>query len=97
MNKNHYPLAFLLLIGVAAFIMYGGFLVPKVDLQQYKDVCIKYQTAADGTYTKNEILSLINKVNYLFPASASDLPDPLEKEIKICANALSERLNKSAN
>lgn len=87
-------MAFLVLIGAAAFIMYSGILVPKIDLQQYKDVCNKYRTAADGSYTNNEVLGLINKVNYLFPAKVEDLTDPMEKEIKLCANDLAEKLKK---
>ena len=94
LKNNYYPIAFLVLIAIAGFIMYSGVFTPKIDLEKYKEVCHKYQTAVAGTYTNNEIQGLVNKINYLFPESVADLNEPLEKEIKTCANELARRLNK---
>ncbi|MDH5395091.1 MAG: hypothetical protein OEW97_02360 [Gammaproteobacteria bacterium] len=93
LDSKYYPVAFLVLIGTAGFIMYSGVFVPKINLDQYKEVCLKYQAAATGTYSDKELLSLVTKVNYLFPDKVEDLNDPLEKEIKTCANVLSKRLS----
>ena len=94
MDKKHYPTAFLLLIAIALYFMYGDqFSLKNVDFDAYKDVCIKYQTAKAGTYKDEEILSLITKVNYLLPGSVEEIEEPLKKEIKTCANELSKRLS----
>ena len=95
MDKKHYPTAFLLVIAVALFIMYGDmFSLKNVDFSAYKEVCIKYQSSRPGTYSNDEILSLVNKVNYLLPEAVEDIHDPLKKEIKTCANELAKRLSK---
>ena len=95
MESKHYPTAFLLVIAVALFIMYGDmFSLKNVDFSAYKEICIKYQSSSAGTYSNNEILSLVNKVNYLLPEAVEDIDDPLKKEIKICANDLAKRLSK---
>ena len=94
MDKKHYPTAFLLIIAIALYFMYGDqFSLKNVDFDAYKDVCIKYQTAKAGTYKDEEILSLITKVNYLLPGSVEEIEEPLKKEIKTCANELSKRLS----
>ena len=94
MDKKHYPTAFLLVIAVALYFMYGDqFSLKNVDFATYKDVCIKYQSAKTGTYKDEEILSFINKVNYLLPGSVEEIEEPLKKEIKTCANELFQRLN----
>ena len=94
MDNKHYPTAFLLVIAVALYFMYGDqFSLKNVDFVTYKDVCIKYQSAKAGTYKDEEILSLISKVNYLLPGSVEDIEEPLKKEIKTCANELLKRLN----
>ena len=94
MDKKHYPTAFLLVIAVALYFMYGDmFSLKNVDFEAYKEVCLKYQTAKSGTYSKNEMQSLVNKINYLLPETVDEIKDPLKKEIKICANELSKRIN----
>lgn len=94
MDKKHYPTAFLLIIAIALYFMYGDqFSLKNVDFDAYKDACVKYQTAKAGAYKDEEILSLINKVNYLLPGSVEEIEEPLKKEIKTCANELSKRLS----
>ena len=94
MDNKHYPTAFLLVIAVALYFMYGDqFSLKNVDFAAYKDTCIKYQSAKTGTYKDEEILSLISKVNYLLPGSVEEIEEPLKKEIKTCANELLKRLN----
>ena len=94
MDKKHYPTAFLLVIAVALYFMYGDmFSLKNVDFAAYKEACVKYQSAKAGTYTNDEMLSLVNKVNYLLPGNVVEIKDPLNKEIKKCANELSERLS----
>ena len=94
MDNKYYPVAFLVLIGVAGFIMYSGVFTPKVNLEQYKEYCLKYEAATEGEYSEKEILGLVSKVNYLLPGDAEELENPLEKEIKLCANRLGTRLKK---
>ena len=94
MDKKHLPTAFLLVIAIALYIMYGEqFSLKNVDFQAYKEACVKLESAKAGTYSKDEILSLVNKVNYLLPGSVTDIKDPLKKEIKTCSNELSGRLS----
>lgn len=97
MNQKHLPTAFLLLIAAALYFMYGEqFSLSNVDFKAYQEVCNKFQTAKVGTYSKDEIHSLVNKVNYLLPGSIEEIKEPLKKEIKTCANKLAEQL-KAAN
>ena len=94
MDKKHYPTAFLLVIAVALYFMYGDqFSLKNVDFAAYKEVCLKYQSARAGEYTRDEIQGFLNKVNYLLPEDVAEIKDPLKKEIKVCANKLSERLS----
>ena len=94
MNNKHYPTAFLLVIAVALYFMYGDeFSLKNVDFSAYKDVCVKYKSAAAGTYKDEEILSLVSKINYLLPGTVEEIKEPLKKEIKTCANELSKRLS----
>ena len=94
MENKHYPTAFLLVIAIALYFMYGDeFSLKNVDFEAYKEACIKYQTAKLGTYKDEEIFSLISKVNYLLPGTVEEIKEPLKKEIKTCANELSKRLN----
>ena len=94
LKKDYYPVAFLVLIGAAAYILYSGVLTPKIDLQQYKAVCIKYRSAAVGTYSDKQLQSLVVKVNYLIPEAPAEIKDQLKKEIKMCAMDLEARLKK---
>jgi len=93
-DKKHYPTAFLLVIAVALYFMYGDqFSLKNVDFEAYKEACLKYQMAKSGTYTKEEMQSLVNKVNYLLPGTVDEIKEPLKKEIKMCANELSKRIS----
>lgn len=51
------------------------------------------QSAKAGTYTNDEIQSLVNKINYLLPGTVAEIQEPLKKEIKNCANELSKSLS----
>lgn len=94
MDKKHYPTAFLVVIAIALYFMYGDmFSLKNVNFPAYKEACSKFQSAKAGTYTDNEILSLINKINYLLPGSVEEIKEPLKKEIKLCANELLGRLS----
>ena len=93
MDKSHYPTAFLLVIAVALYFMYGEFFSLKnVNFNAYKEACVKYRTAKTDAYSKDEMLSLINKVNYLLPEAAEDINDSLKKEVKSCARELSKQI-----
>ena len=93
MDKKHYPTAFLLVIVLALYFMYGDqFSLKNVNFADYKEACLKYQSAQEGTYTDKEVLSLVNKINYLLPGKVEDIEMPLRKEIKACAAELSKRL-----
>ncbi|MCW8901912.1 MAG: hypothetical protein OQK95_14705 [Gammaproteobacteria bacterium] len=94
MGKKHYPTAFLVVIAVALYFMYGDmFSLKNINFAAYKEVCTKYQGDKIGTYSDNEIQSFVNKVNYLLPEAVTELEDPLKKEIKVCANELSRRIS----
>ena len=74
--------------------MYGDmFSLKNVNFEAYKEACIKYQTSKAGTYTDSELLSVVNKVNYLLPGTVDEIKEPLKKEIKLCANELSKMLS----
>lgn len=94
MDKKHFPTAFLLVIVVALYFMYGEqFSLSNVDFKAYKETCDKYQTAQTSTYSKDEIQSLVNKINYILPGTVAEIEEPLKKEIKACANKLAQNLN----
>ena len=94
MDKNYYPTAFLLVIVVALYFMYGDmFSLKSVDFDAYREVCVKYRSDNAGAYTSDEIQSLVNKIHYLLPGTLSEIDDPLKKEIKACAIELSKRIN----
>lgn len=95
MDKKHYPTAFLVVIAIALYFMYGEqFSLKNVNFTAYKEACVKYQSANVGTYTNDEILSLVSKINYLLPGSVDEIKDTLKKEIKVCANKLSKQLKR---
>ena len=93
MNNKFYPVAFLLLIGVAAYIMFGDAFKPNVDLAQYMEVCNKYQAAKAGTYTNAEIQMLVNELGYLLPEAKSEINDATKLELKACVAELAGRLS----
>ena len=93
MDKKHYPTAFLVVIAVAFYFMYGDeFSLKNVDFNAYKEICMKYQSAKVGTYSDEQIQSLVTKVNYILPGSVEEIKEPLKKDIKACANELAKRL-----
>lgn len=95
MDKKHYPTAFLLVIAAALYFMYGDqFSLKNVNFDAYKETCVKYQSAKVGTYTNKEILGLVNQINYLLPEPIDEIKGNLKKEIKICANELSKKLQR---
>lgn len=95
MDKKHYPTAFLVVIAIALYFMYGEqFSLKNVDFAAYQEVCHKYQSAQPGEYSDDEIQGLVNKVNYLLPGTVAEIDEPLKKDIKNCANMLAARLNK---
>lgn len=95
MGNKHYPTAFLVVIAAALYFMYGEqFSLSNIDFLAYKEACIKYQSAKDITaFSNNEVLGLVNKINYIIPEEIADLKDPLKIEIKACALELSKRLS----
>ena len=93
MNNKFYPVAFLLLIGVAAYIMFGDAFKPNVDLAEYREMCNKYRAAKAGTYTHAEIQMLVNELGYLLPEDSSELNDTTEIELKACVAELAGRLS----
>jgi len=93
LDKKHYPTAFLVVIAFALYFMYGDmFSLKNIDFAAYKDICEKYQADRSGTYSEDDIMGLVNKINYLLPAKIDEINDPLKKEIKKCAIELSQRL-----
>lgn len=93
-NNTFYPIALLLVIGIAFYFLYGEYLSPKnIDLNKYKEVCSNYQTAPPGTYSDAEMQSLVNKVRYILPAELATLTKPIEREVKACAMDLADRLS----
>lgn len=95
-KNQYYPLAFIALIFLAVFVMYGGMLSPDIDLHKYREVCSQYQTAAAGTYTREQRQMLVSKVNYLFPETIEQLDNPLKKEIKKCSTQIEKQLKNSS-
>ena len=92
-NNTFLPIALLLVIAIALYFLYGDYLSPKkVDLGQYKELCLRYQNAPAGTHTQDEIQMLVNEINYLLPAELNELNLPLEREVKSCALQLSKQL-----
>jgi hypothetical protein len=89
----YYPIALIAIIVFAGAVMYTGFIKPQqVDLAKYQALCVQYLKAPAGRYTHDQMQLLVEKVNYLFPASAQQLSLPAEREVKTCAKQLSEKL-----
>lgn len=94
LEKKHYPTAFLLVIALALYFMYGDmFSLKNVNFQAYKDACLMMKSAKAGSYSNNEIQSMVNKVNYLLPGEVKEIEEPLKKEIKNCASELQKSLS----
>lgn len=93
MDKKHYPTAFLVVIAVALYFMYGDeFSLKNVDFNAYKETCEEYQNAKAGTFSDEQVQSLVNKVNYLLPGTVEEIKEVDKREIKACANELAKRL-----
>lgn len=94
MDSKHYPTAFLLVIALALYFMYGDqFSLKNIDFAAYQELCEQYRSAKPGVYSKEEIQGLINKVNYLLPDDIKEIQEPLKKEIKSCAIELAEKIS----
>lgn len=94
MNTKYYPIAFILLIVIAFYIMYGAGFQPSVDLVKYKEVCNQYSLDKIGKFSHDDKQMLVNQINYLLPATISELNDVLEIELKTCANQLATQISK---
>jgi hypothetical protein len=89
----YYPAALIIIILFAGYLLYtGAFDKPKVDLAAYQKLCDRYLQAPSGTYTHDQMQLLVYKIDYLFPDSVDKLSVPAERKLKICAQALTERL-----
>jgi len=88
-----YPIALILIILFAGYFLYKGYLDrPQVDLAAYQRLCDQYLQASAGTYTDDQLQLLVYKINYLFPEPADKLAAPAERDLKLCAGKLSDRL-----
>jgi len=93
-HSKLYPLTLLLIIVGAIYFVVGDLGKPKnVNLPKYQEVCEKYLAAKPGEVSRDELLMMVSKVNYLIPTEIGEISDPLERSIKTCAQKLSERLN----
>lgn len=93
-NKLYYPVALILIILFAGYLMYGGVLKPaQVDLTKYQALCTQYLEAPPGRYQHAEMQMLVTEINYLIPAATSELTVPTERDLKACATSLAARLN----
>jgi hypothetical protein len=91
-NVN-YPIAMIVIIILAVFVMYGGFIKPQqVNLAKYQELCTQYLQAPAGAYKHDQMQLLVEKINYLFPTPAKDLSQPAERELKTCSDRLTEKL-----
>ena len=94
MDKKHYPTAFLVVIAFALYVMYGDmFSLKNIDFAAYKEICNKYRSDKASTYSEEEIIGLVNKINYLLPEKVDEINEPLKKEVKMCAIELSKQLS----
>ena len=56
--------------------MYGeDFSLKNVDFAAYKEACNKYRSAKVGSYTNDEIIGLVSKINYLLPEPEENIKD----------------------
>lgn len=82
----------ILIIGAGFYFMYGSpFSTQKVDMSAYQSLCDKYRTAGEGKYKQDEVQMLVNEINYLFPDELEAIKDPAVKELKKCAQTLSDK------
>lgn len=73
--------------------MYGGYIKPQqVNLAKYQELCTRYLKAPAGTYTRDQMQLLVEKINYLFPSPAAQLSVPAEHDLKTCAVQLAAQL-----
>jgi len=91
MDKKHYPTAFLVVIAVALYFMYGDeFSLKNVDFNAYEKTCNEYLKDDKATVSSEQIQSLVSKINYILPGEAHEIKDPQRKRIKNCAVQLAD-------
>lgn len=89
----YYPVALIVIILFAGYLMYGGLLKPpQVDLAKYQELCTQYVTAPAGQHTRTEMQMLVNEINYLLPAPINELTVSAERELKSCAGKLAAQV-----
>lgn len=95
-NSKYYPFALLTIIVGAIYFVAGDLGKPdNVDLSKYMTVCKKYEAAAAGQVSRDELQMMVYQVNYLLPSPVKELTDPVEKALKVCAQNLNKRLARS--
>ena len=83
-----------LIITAGLYFMYGSsFSTQQVDLVSYQRLCDKYRTADTGTYKRDEMQMLVNEINYLVTDDVKDIKDVTSRDLKICAQALSAKID----
>ena len=95
-NNTFIPLAFILVVGIAFYFIYG-YLSPKsVDLSKYQALCDSYRTADANEYSADERQMLINEVGYLIPDELKELKSEQERKLKQCVIELAKQLEKQS-
>jgi len=90
-----YSIGFLLIIAMGFYFIYGNpFSAQQVDLAQYQLVCDQYQQAEEGEFKEAELQMLVNEINYLVQDELTAIQDPAAKKLKMCAQQLTEKMNK---
>lgn len=83
-----------LIIAAGFYFMYGSpFSTQQVDLAAYQTLCDKYRTADKGTYKQDEMQMLVNEINYLVTDDVNDIKDTASRDLKMCAQDLSKKIN----
>ena len=95
MSQNMSITVLTVLIIVAGFyFMYGSpFSTQQVDLAAYQTLCDKYRTADKGTYKQDEMQMLVSEINYLITEEVKEIKDPASRELKLCSQDLSKKIN----
>ena len=93
MSNKYYPVAFILLIVAAVYVMYGQRFKPNIDTLKYKEVCELYSNDSIDKYSFDDKQMLINQVNYALPEKHTELNDAIERELKICIEQLTIKIN----
>lgn len=95
MSQNASILALtILIIAAGLYFMYGSpFSKQNVNLSAYQEMCDKYRTATQGTYTQDEMQMLVNEISYLVTDEVKDIKDAASKNLKLCGQDLSAKLS----